>query len=138
MQKKKVLVLIVSGKQDKIRECFFKNEEDVNFIKASEKIVAEPKKILAYIKEKKYNEFYFATDNVKYQKFKFAMQFYSLLSNTDKSGILDEFGNYLKFKYFNFFFMDCPKFLVSILLSIYYIVKIYIKLPILSYRLKRL
>lgn len=116
----KSLLLIVSGKKEEI----IKNNNfpaDIISKKIDEKDLSDFKKINKLIKKERAEKIYFSVYSIKYLRFLFFMKLFIFLNGL-KGSIVDQSAQEIKFNLFNFIFIDIPKFIFEIIVSVFVVI----------------
>lgn len=116
----KNLLLIVSGKKEEI----IKNNNfpaDIISKKIDEKDLSDFKKINKLIKKEEAEKIYFSVYSIKYLRFLFFMKLFIFL-NGMKGSIIDQSAQEIKFNLFTFIFIDIPKFIFEIIVSVFVVI----------------
>lgn len=124
------LLILLIGSAEKILESSGFNGSNFEIVKLDEKVLAQPRKILRVIKQKKYENIYFGTIHLDFQRFQTFIKIYLFLSGYTKGAILDEEGRQNKFKLSKFIFSEIPLFKIEIVgsgfLVLYYHIKVFL------------
>lgn len=124
------LLILLIGNPKKILEANGLIESNFEIVKLDEKVLAQPKKILRVIKQKRYENVYFGTIHLDFQRFQTFIKIYLFLSGFCKGALLDEEGRQNKFKFAKFIFKEIPLFKIEIVgsgfLVLYYHIKVFI------------
>ncbi|MCX6148692.1 MAG: hypothetical protein NTW25_15780 [Candidatus Kapabacteria bacterium] len=139
MEKLKLdLLVVISGKTNKILESnkLLKQNLLINLI--DEKDLAKPKMIFQIIKLNDFENLYFGTEDIGFQRFQFLIFLYFLLTFNFKGKLIDENGSYREFNFIKFVFYQIPLFLLELIVSSYYVIFYSIKTSYLLWKnLKR-
>lgn len=124
------LLILLVGNTQKIIESNKLEANNFEILKLDEKIFAKPRKILKLLKQKKYDNAFFGTIHLDFQRFQTFMKIYFFLSGYTKGAILDEEGRQNKFKLAKFIFSEIPLFKIEIvgsgILVLYYHIKVFL------------
>ncbi|OGU58494.1 MAG: hypothetical protein A2X64_01225 [Ignavibacteria bacterium GWF2_33_9] len=112
----KLLILLI-GNADKIIRANSLDESDLEIVKLDEKVLSKPGTILRLMKVKKYENVYFGTIELRFQRFQTFMKIYLFLAGIWKGALLDEYGKSNKFSLAKFIFKEIPLFFLEIILS---------------------
>jgi hypothetical protein len=126
------LLILLIGNAQKIIESNKLDANNFEIIKLDEKLLAKPGEVLRQMKSKKFENVYFGTINLDFQRFQTFMKIYFFLSGFTRGAILDEEGRQNKFKFAKFLFSEIPLFNIEIvgsgvLIIIYHIKVLYLK-----------
>lgn len=123
------LLILLIGNAPKIIESNALDANDCEIVKLDEKVLASPGKVLRQMKSKEYENIFFGTIALDFQRFQTFIKIYFFLSGYWRGVLLDESGRQNRFKLTRFFFIEIPLFLLEILWSgilvIFYHIKIY-------------
>lgn len=125
--KQKTLFFLLNGKVDKIFESNHLNKDHVIVEKIDEKELSNFKEIKNRIRREKYDQIYFGTYDLRFQRFTFFMKYFIFTSKSKKGMILDEFGKKINFNSFSFLVFDIPKFIFELLYSTFILIKYSLK-----------
>jgi hypothetical protein len=93
------------------------DKSNFEIIKIDEKELSKPKFMLNLIKRKKYENVYFGTIDLNFQRFQFFIKLYLFLSFYWKGAIIDEKGDKEIFNLFKFLFISIPLFIFEMIYS---------------------
>jgi hypothetical protein len=94
------------------------DKSNFEIIKIDEKELSKPKFMLNLIKRKKYENVYFGTIDLNFQRFQFFIKLYLFLSFYWKGAIIDEKGDKEIFNLFKFLFISIPLFIFEVIYSV--------------------
>ncbi len=122
-------------------QMIFANNLDTTnceIVKLDEKELSNPKHILSLIKGKDFENVYFGTIDLNFQRFQFFIKLYLFLSFYWKGAIIDEKGdNKILFSLVHFLFVDIPLIVVEIFASVYLAIYYHIKVYLVRWKYKK-
>jgi hypothetical protein len=126
------LLILLIGNAEKIIKSNKLDANNFEIIKLDEKLLAKPRKVLRQMKSKKFENVYFGTIHLDFQRFQTFIKIYLFLSGFWRGAILDEESRQNKFTLSKFLFKEIPLFLLEIIWSgilviIYHIKVFYLK-----------
>lgn len=105
------LLINLVGNSEKMLASHNLDKVYFEIIKIDEKELSKPKEILKLIRKKKYDNVYFGTIDLNFQRFQFFIKLYLFLSFYWNGAIIDESGRTIEFKLINFIFFTIPYFI---------------------------
>ena len=127
------LLLLISGNKDMLSNFFGQTPDDFVIEKIDEKDLSRFAFIRTIIKRNRYDDIYFGTLDIKYQRFTFFIHTFILLSHARKGAIIDSLGRMNKFSFVKYFFRLLPLFLIESIASVFVVIYFYIKFPVLRW-----
>ncbi len=131
------LIFLLDANIDRILKAANLTKNETEIIKIDDKAFANPSFLLRAMREKKYDNAFFACIDVEYQRFQFFIKLYLALARKTKGGIIDEKGNFIGFSLPRFVFVDSPLFVAEAIASAFVVAFAYFKFPYLKWRLTR-
>ena len=132
-----ILIFLIDANKNKILKAARLNAREVEFVKIDDKKLADYSFFLVKMRDKKYDNVFFACIDADYQRFKFFIKLYLALSGRTRGGIIDEQGRFIAFSWPKFVFFDIPAIIFEFFASALVIIYSYVKFPFIKWRLTR-
>lgn len=134
---KKTLILNINANENKILSYLESPDRKITNIKIFEKMLAQRKQILKYLKSDNYDEIYFASKDIQWQRFLMVIGLYFFFNGTKRKAIIDDKAVVRDFSRISFIFKDIPFFLIELLASFFLIIVYYIRIPLIKHSLRK-
>jgi hypothetical protein len=130
------LLILLIGNAQKIIESNKLDASKIEIVKLDEKVLANPRKVIRQIKLKNYENVYFGTIALNFQRFQTFIKIYLFLTKFWKGTIVDEDGRQNKFTIRRFLFIEVPLFILEIIWSGILIIFYHLKVLFLKWKYK--
>jgi hypothetical protein len=132
------LLLLVSGNAAPILERLGVAAEDVHVVKVDEKLVAAPRRALAFVRQQRYTSIIWGCKALAYQRFQPMMALYACCSHSKGGIIADEEGHVTRCSLVRLLVRDVPMFVLECCAAAVVAAVAFVGLPMLKRRvLKR-